>query len=301
MVELPDADVAALVDRALREDLGPTGRDVTATIALSRPRRARAAIVSKAAGVLAGLPFALATFRACDPAVELRAARADGDTLAPGDRVLEIAGDAAGLLRAERTALNFLQRLSGIATLTRRFVDAVAGTGTSILDTRKTTPGLRWAEKYAVACGGGTNHRIGLFDQVLLKENHFACALPEGYEAVVARAVAEGPAGVAVVAEARDQAEALAAVRGGAGVVMLDNFELGPRLRAAIAAVRSEAQRRGSSVAIEISGGVVLGNVADYAACGVDRISVGALTHSARALDLSLLVELGEVVPEAAR
>ena len=300
-MQLPDALIAEVVERALREDLGPRAEDVTVRIALRRPRSARARIVAKARGVLAGLPVAAATFRSCDPNVRLRFHREDGEDVAPGDLVMEIEGDAAALLRAERTALNFLQRMSGIATTTRRFVDAVADTSTRILDTRKTTPGLRVLEKYAVRQGGGTNHRIGLFDQVLLKENHFACALPETYQEVVARAVAEGPQGVAVVAEARDLDEAVAAVRGGAGVVMLDNFELGERLRVAIAAVREEASRLQRAVEIEISGGVVLDNVAAYAACGVDRISIGALTHSARALDLSLLCEVGHQVAGGAR
>ncbi|MBI5851853.1 MAG: carboxylating nicotinate-nucleotide diphosphorylase [Planctomycetes bacterium] len=300
-MQLPAALVDDLVARALREDLGPRGEDLTTAIAVQRPRRARARIVAKASGVIAGLPFALAAFRATDPDVVLTPQVADGDRVGRGDAVLRIDGDAGGVLRAERTALNFLQRASGIATLTRAFVDAVAGTRASILDTRKTTPTLRAAEKYAVRMGGGTNHRFGLFDQVLLKENHFACALPEPVESVVARATAAGPPGVPVVAEARELAEALAAVRGGAGVVMLDNFELGSRLRDAIAAVRAEAERCGRGVQIEVSGGITLDNVAAYAACGVDRISIGALTHSAKALDLSLLVDIGAAAPEVVR
>ncbi|MCC6782708.1 MAG: carboxylating nicotinate-nucleotide diphosphorylase [Planctomycetes bacterium] len=300
-MELPAALVDDLVRRALGEDLGPNGVDLTTAVALRTPRRARARIVAKSAGVLAGLPLALAAFSSCDPAVHLVPHRRDGERVERGGLVLEIAGDAAALLRAERSALNFLQQLSGIATLTRAFVDAVAGTGAAILDTRKTSPGLRAVEKYAVRMGGGTNHRFGLFDQILLKENHFACAAPESVESVVARAVARSPAGVPVVAEARDLGEALAAVRGGAQIVMLDNFELGTGLRDAVRAVRGEAARLGRRVALEISGGIVLDNVAAYAACGVDRISVGALTHSAKALDLSLLVEIGAVAPEAVR
>jgi nicotinate-nucleotide pyrophosphorylase (carboxylating) len=280
------------VHRALSEDLGSEHLDVTTRLSLTSPRRAKARLVAKASGVMAGLDVACAVFRACDPTVSLELRREDGEAVRPGDLVLEIAGDAAGLLAAERTALNFLQRLSGVATLTRKFVDAVAGTGASILDTRKTTPGLRTFEKRAVALGGGTNHRIGLYDQVLLKENHFACAAPDSYEDVVARCVAGSPAGRAVVAEARDLAEAVAAVRGGAGVVMLDNFPLGRELDAAILAVRHEAVRVGREVALEVSGGVRLDTVAAYARAGVDRISIGALTHSAPALDLSLLTEV---------
>ena len=284
--------IDAAVRLALREDLGPGGVDVTTELALTGPRRASAKIVAKAIGVLAGLDVACAVFRTCDSGVVLTHRRQDGDEVRPGDIVLEIAGDAAGLLAAERTALNFMQRLSGVATLTRRFVDSVAGTGASILDTRKTTPGLRAFEKRAVALGGGVNHRIGLYDQVLLKENHFASAAPESYEAVVARAAAGSPGGRAVVAEARDLEEAVAAVRGGAGVVMLDNFPLGQELDGAIQAVRREAARLGRQVGLEVSGGVRLDTVAAYARAGVDRISIGALTHSAPALDLSLLTEV---------
>jgi nicotinate-nucleotide pyrophosphorylase (carboxylating) len=193
------------------------------------------------------------------------------------------------VLVAERTALNFVQRLSGIATLTRSFVGAVAGTGAVILDTRKTTPGLRLLEKAAVVAGGGQNHRIGLYDQVLLKENHFGFARPLGYEDVVRRCV--GQQGAPVVAEARTIAEAEAAVRGGAGVVLLDNFAPGEPLRQAVAAVQKAAAAMKRTVLTEASGGVDLPRVRAFAECGVDRISIGALTHSARAVDLSLLVE----------
>jgi nicotinate-nucleotide pyrophosphorylase (carboxylating) len=224
---------------------------------------------------------------ASDCQVELL--RRDGETFAPGDLVLHVAGSMRALLVAERTALNFVQRLSGIATATRAFVDAVAGTRARILDTRKTTPGLRLLEKEAVVSGGGCNHRFGLFDQVLLKENHFAFARPSSYEETVRRCV-EGQA-APVVAEARNVAEALAAVRGGAAVVLLDNFAPGEALRAAVAAVRSAASAQGRAVEIEASGGVDLRTVRAFAESGVDRISVGAITHSAPAVDLSLLVE----------
>jgi nicotinate-nucleotide pyrophosphorylase (carboxylating) len=283
--------VTGIVTRALGEDLGEAG-DVTTRLVLPDARPCSARIVAKADGTLAGLPFAVAAFRASDPGVLLDVRHDDGDRVAPGEVVMTVAGDARAVLAAERTALNFLQRLSGIATLTRRFVDAVAGTASAILETRKTTPGLRLAEKYAVRAGGGRNHRMGLYDQVLLKENHFACAAPEDYESVVRRAVTTGPPGVPVIAEARDVAEARAAVRGGAGVVMLDNFEAGEPLSDAIAAVRATAAGLGRTVEIEVSGGIRLENVATYARSGADRISVGALTHSAPALDLSLLVEV---------
>lgn len=281
------------VHRALVEDLGvdPPDADADVTSRLSVPAslRAEARITAKAHGVLAGLECARVAFTRLDPESVVEVARGDGARVVPGDLVLTVRGRMRGLLAAERTALNFLQRLSGVATLTARFVEAVAGTGARVLDTRKTTPGLRLLEKAAVLAGGGSNHRIGLYDQVLLKENHFACARPLPFDEVVRRCVAGHPA--PVVAEAQTVAEAVAAVKGGASVVLLDNFAPGPILREAVAAVRQAAKERGTPIEIEASGGVRLENVRAYAVCGVDRISIGALTHSAPALDLSMLVE----------
>lgn len=283
----------ATVRAALVEDLGvspPTAAgDLTSRLALPELRRGRARLFAKANGVLAGTDCAVAAFTALDPTAEVELLHRDGDAVAPGDLVLTVAADMRSLLAAERTALNFVQRLSGVATRTRAFVAAVAGTAARILDTRKTTPGLRSLEKRAVLAGGGHNHRIGLYDQVLLKENHFGFARPMAYEDVVRRCVQGQPG--PVVAEARTTEEAVAAVRGGASVVLLDNFTPGPGLRAAVAAVRAAAAAAGRSVAIEASGGVDLHNVRSFAECGVDRISIGALTHSAPALDFSLLVE----------
>jgi nicotinate-nucleotide pyrophosphorylase (carboxylating) len=273
------------VRSALEEDLGPG--DVSA-IAIPPGARARARLVAKAPGVLAGLAAFRRAFELCDPQVQCRFLAQDGEVVAAGAEVALVVGRAAGLLAAERTALNFLQRLSGVATLTRRFVDAVGGRA-RILDTRKTTPGLRALEKYAVRCGGGENHRFGLFDQAMLKENHLALA-GSSPEHAVRQARATLGSAMLLHVEARDEDEALAAVRGGADVVLLDNMDparissLAPRLRAA----RSAAER---PLRIEASGGVTLLNVAEFAASGVDRISVGALTHSAPALDLSLLME----------
>ncbi|MFY9341992.1 MAG: carboxylating nicotinate-nucleotide diphosphorylase [Planctomycetota bacterium] len=281
------------VRRALAEDLGSEelspAADVTSTLALPAGLRGRARVVAKGAGVLAGTECAVATFRLLDPAVVCELRRRDGQSFAAGDVLLELAGLMRPLLAAERTALNFLQRLSGIATATRAFVDAVAGTKAVILDTRKTTPGLRLLEKAAVVAGGGANHRIGLFDQVLLKENHFAFARPRPYLEVVQRCVAAQAR--PVVAEARTLDEGLAAVRGGAAVVLLDNFRPGPALAKVVAALRDAARAAGRDIAIEASGGVTLANVRAFADSGVDRISVGAITHSAPAIDLSLLVE----------
>jgi nicotinate-nucleotide pyrophosphorylase (carboxylating) len=288
----PD-DVREAVRRALAEDLGSAdldvARDVTSRLSVPAGRRGRARVVAKGQGVLAGTECAAAAFTLLDPAARCVVHRRDGQPFARGDLVLEVESDMRCLLAAERTALNFLQRLSGVATLTRAFVDAVAGTPARILDTRKTTPGLRLLEKAAVAAGGGQNHRIGLYDQVLLKENHFGFARPASYEDVVRRCVREQSA--PVVAEARDLAEARAAVRGGAAVVLLDNFAPGAPLRAAVDAVRAEAAAAGRAALTEASGGVTLATVRAFAESGVDRISIGALTHSAPAVDLSLLVE----------
>ena len=294
-MDLPDATLRDCVRRALAEDLGRDDlcldADVTTRLSVAAGRRGRARLKAKSRGVLAGTACALMAFQLLDPAVQVDLQRRDGDALQPGDIVFHVEGDMRALLAAERTALNFVQRLSGVATSTRAFVDAVAGTGARILDTRKTTPGLRRLEKDAVVSGGGHNHRIGLFDQVLLKENHFGFASPLSYESVVRRCV-EGQR-QPVVAEARNIDEAAAAVRGGAAVVLLDNFKPGPSLRDAVAAVRTAAAAAGraGSVQTEASGGVDLDSVRAFAECGVDRISIGALTHSAKAIDLSLLVE----------
>jgi len=291
-----ECQVASLRDcvrRALAEDLGhqdlAVDRDVTSRLSVPVGRRGRARLVAKSAGVLAGLDCAVESFVALDPAAVTSSRFADGSAFTRGDLVLEVESDMRSLLAAERTALNFVQRLSGVATLTRSYVDAVAGTGAQILDTRKTTPGLRLLEKAAVAAGGGRNHRIGLYDQVLLKENHFGFARPASYEDVVRRCVREQQA--PVVAEARDVTEALAAVRGGAAVVLLDNFVPDGTLHDAVRAVREAARGLGRKVLTEASGGVNLRTVRAFAEAGVDRISIGALTHSAPAVDLSLLVE----------
>ena len=290
----PGESLEDVVRRALAEDLGRADLslegDLTSTCAVPAERRGRATLIAKSAGVLAGVDCARAAFAALDPAAEVEQRLADGARFAPRDVVLVVEGMMRAVLAAERTALNFVQRLSGIATMTRAFADAVAGTSAEILDTRKTTPGLRALEKAAVRAGNGTNHRFGLFDQVLLKENHFAFAKPLGYEEVVRRCVAARVGDV--VAEARTIDEARAAVRGGAAIVLLDNFAPGDALRAAVAAVRAEASQAERPVAIEASGGIHLGNVRAFADCGVDRISIGALTHSAPAVDLSLLVEV---------
>ena len=276
------------VCRALEEDLGSLG-DITVAASLPSGARGEAVILARQVGVLAGRDVARACFRALDPTVEFgEADLPDGAAVAPDARIMTVRGEAAALLSAERTALNFLQRMSGIATRTARFVAAVDGCEVEILDTRKTTPLLRVFEKYAVSVGGGVNHRVGLFDQILLKENHFSLS-GRPYQDVVESAVTVAMA--PVVAEAQTVEEGLAAVAGGASIVLLDNFQPGPELQAAVGELRSAAAQAGRDLLVEASGGVTLATVRAFAECGVDRISVGALTHSVEALDMSMLTK----------
>ena len=276
-------ELAALVRTALAEDVGPG--DVTTDAIVPAERTARAVIRAKAPGVLAGVEAARLTFALLDPTVAWTG-EDDGASLVSGDIVATIEGPARALLVGERTALNFLQRLSGIATLTRRYVDAVAGTSARILDTRKTTPGLRALEKAAVRAGGGTNHRFGLHDMVLVKENHIAVA--GGIEQAVALARAHAPAGIDVEVEVRDLAELERALRAGVDRVLLDNMSTA---RMAEAVRLRDSLGASGRAALEASGNMTLDRVAEVAATGVDFISVGALTHSAPALDLSMIVE----------
>jgi nicotinate-nucleotide pyrophosphorylase (carboxylating) len=265
------------VERALAEDVGPG--DVTTAVTVPDTARARALITQKAPGVIYGLALAEETFRALDRAVRTRRLANEGEWR-EGGPVLEAEGSARALLTGERTALNFLQRLSGVATLTARCVREVEGTGAQILDTRKTTPGLRAVEKAAVAAGGGTNHRAGLYDAILIKENH--AALAGGVGAAVRQARERAP-GVPLEVECRDLQEVDEALSAGAPMILLDNMNV-EQLRAAVEHVGGRAQ-------LEASGGVTLQTLRDIAATGVHFISVGALTHSAPALDVSLLLE----------
>ena len=271
--------VFELIDRALAEDVGPG--DVTTAALVDPAATARARIEQKAEGAVAGLEVAEAVFHRVHPGLRWRA-HAEAGRWRDGGLVAEVAGPAAGIVTGERVALNFLGRLSGIATLTARFVAAVEGTGARILDTRKTTPGLRALEKLAVAAGGGENHRAGLYDAILVKENH--AALAGGVGPAARRAVAAGAAaGLAVEVECATLAELEEALAAGAGRVLLDNMSLG-ELREAVALTAGRAR-------LEASGGVTLTTVREIAETGVDVISVGALTHSAPALDLSLTLE----------
>jgi nicotinate-nucleotide pyrophosphorylase (carboxylating) len=269
--------ITEAVARALAEDVGDG--DLTTTATVPEQARARALITQKAPGVVFGLELAEATFRALDPSTEARRLVDEGQWR-DGGPVLELEGSARALLTGERTALNFLQRLSGVATLTARCVREVAGTGARILDTRKTTPGLRTLEKAAVAAGGGTNHRAGLYDAILIKENHAALAGGVG-EAV--RQARERAPGVPLEVECRTPEEVDEALAAGAPMILLDNMTP-PQLAAAAKHVAGRAE-------LEASGGVTLDTLREIASTGVQFVSVGALTHSAPALDLSLLLE----------
>jgi nicotinate-nucleotide pyrophosphorylase (carboxylating) len=279
----PDAEeLAALVRCALAEDVG--AGDLTAQAIVTPEARARGRIRAKQAGVVSGLRPAREVFRQIDPALEFDARLDDGDAVSPGALLAVVRGAAQSILSAERTALNFLQHLSGIATLTARFVEQVAGSGVRILDTRKTTPGLRLLEKQAVRHGGAANHRLGLYDAVMIKDNHIAAA--GGMEAALAGLNKLGCV-VPVVVEVRNLDQLRAAAASGANQLLLDNFtpdEVG----AAVDVVRKVRQAGEREIAIEVSGGITLANVASYAQPGVDYISVGGLTNSAPALDIAL-------------
>jgi len=260
--------VDEVIDRALAEDVGDG--DLTTRILVPPDLRATATIVQKEPGVIAGLDVAAAVFARFE--VRLEPAK---------DVVARLDGPAAGILTAERTALNFLGRLSGIATLTSHYVQAVEGTGARILDTRKTTPGMRKLEKAAVAAGGGVNHRMGLYDAVMIKENHAAAA--GGLATATRKAVSEAPEGVEVCVECETPEDVDVAIEAGARRLLLDNMTPAELVEC--------VARAGGVATLEASGGVSLENVREVAETGVDFISIGALTHSARALDLSLLFD----------
>lgn len=275
----PD-DLQAQVRRALAEDLG--WGDVTTQGLVDPSVQARGVVAFRESGVVAGLPVAAAVFAVLDPNVHWQTHVADGQTVAAGTTVAEVSGPAASLLTGERLALNYMQRLSGIATLTARYVRALDGSRARLVDTRKTTPGLRSLEKYAVRCGGGGNHRHGLSDGVLVKDNHIAILGRQGVglQEVVARARATAPHSLRVEVEVDrvDQIEAV--IAGGADIILLDNMPP-PVLTEAVRLVAGR-------VLTEASGGITEANIRACADAGVDLISVGALTHSARALDIGL-------------
>jgi nicotinate-nucleotide pyrophosphorylase (carboxylating) len=279
--ELP-ADLANQVEAALREDLG--AGDVTATL-VPAAQRVHGSVITREAAVLCGRAWVDETFRQLDPKVQLTWRAADGERVAAQQVIFAIAGPARPVLSGERTALNFLQLLSGTSTTARRFVDAVAGTRCQILDTRKTVPGLRTAQKYAVRCGGARNHRMGLFDQVLIKENHIAAA---GSLTGAIEAARRDAAGIAIEVEVETLGELQEALNARPDIIMLDEFSLDD-LRTAVELNRAH----GGHARLEVSGSVSLEGVRAIAETGVDYISVGALTKHVRAIDLSMRLDFG--------
>jgi nicotinate-nucleotide pyrophosphorylase (carboxylating) len=274
------AEVTALIQLALLED--DAAGDITTAALIPEGMAARAEMQVKTGGVIAGLPIAAAVFQAVDETLVFTKLVTEGSTVHAGDRVAQISGPAGSILRAERVALNFTQRLSGIASLTRRYVDAVAGTSAHIWDTRKTTPGLRELEKYAVCQGGGKNHRGSLSQAVLIKDNHLAALDSRGIglAAAVTQARRNAPPGTVIEVEVTDLDEARTAAEAGADVILLDNMTPDE--------MREVVRELGGRVKLEASGGINLDTVRAVAQTGVDIISVGALTHSVPALDISL-------------
>jgi len=275
------SDIDPIIDAALKEDI-PEG-DITSESLLSAASRSRAAFLAKEAGVLAGLGVARRVFERIDPEVRFRALSRDGRSFEAGDILAEVWGRSISLLKGERTALNFLQRMSGIATKTRRFVEAVAGTDAKILDTRKTTPTLRRLEKYAVRMGGGENHRSSLSDMALIKDNHLA--LVGSISEAVRRAREKVGRGTVIEVEVADFAAAKEAAAAGANRIMLDNMSLG-RMRTIVRWLKGR-------VPVEVSGKVTLRRARRIAELGVEYISVGGLTHSFSSVDISLEFKRG--------
>lgn len=273
---LPDADT--LIERAIAEDLGERG-DITSLATLKPGTRVRGRIIAKAPGVIAGLQLVIGVYARIDPDLSYRQFVQDGDAVVRGQDICEVEGEARSVLAGERTALNFLQRLSGIASMTAQFVNAVAETETFILDTRKTTPGWRTLEKYAVKMGGGQNHRIGLYDAVLIKDNHIDAA--GGVTAAISAVrSSELAVGLPVICEVRDFQELAEALQEGVDRILLDNMSEDE--------MRQAVEMVGGRIPLEASGNMTLARVKAVAETGVNYISVGALTHSAPALDLSM-------------
>ncbi|MFO7946098.1 MAG: carboxylating nicotinate-nucleotide diphosphorylase [Armatimonadota bacterium] len=271
-----DYSLTGITARALAEDLGPG--DITSELSVAERTQAEGQFVAKEPGVLSGLDVCEACFMQLDPECDFDACLAEGGSFEPGARLATITGNARAILGAERCALNFLQRLCGIATLTQQFVRRVNGTAATIVDTRKTTPGLRVLEKRAVLAGGGANHRFALYDAILLKDNHIAIA--GGVTEAVQRARDKAPHTLKIEVEVTTLDQLDEALAAGADIVLLDNMTV-EQLAEAVC-------QTGGRVPLEASGGVDLDTVADIAATGVDYISVGALTHSAPAIDISL-------------
>jgi nicotinate-nucleotide pyrophosphorylase (carboxylating) len=275
----PERTWLPLVELAVSEDIGPG--DATTPLIVELGRSGLAIIEAREPLVVCGLEIASAVFRKIDPRIQLRPTRSDGESAGPGDVLAMCAGELRSVLAAERTALNFLMRMCGVATWTRRFVDAVADTGVRIVDTRKTLPGWRSLDKYATSIGGAVNHRAGLYDGILIKDNHVAIA--GGVGLAVKTALTTAPANLRVAVEVESEAQAIEAVEAGASYLLLDNRTLSE--------MRSIAERLADRAQLEVSGGVHLDNVRAIAETGVHRISIGALTHSAPAADVALEIE----------
>jgi nicotinate-nucleotide pyrophosphorylase (carboxylating) len=271
-----DRQISLDVERAFQEDLADRG-DLTATL-IPAEKRAYARIITREDGILAGTAWLAACFEKLDPDARIFWLAEDGESVTAGQTLCELEGNARALLTAERPALNFLQTLSGVASETRNYVAAVSGTRSRIYDTRKTIPGLRVALKYAVICGGGENQRMGLFDGILIKENHIAAA--GGVRPALERARAIAPTGVAVQIEVENKVQLNEALDAGAALILLDNFNL-EDMRDAVLFTDGRAE-------LEASGGITLDNVRSIAETGVDRISIGNLTKNIRAMDLSM-------------
>jgi nicotinate-nucleotide pyrophosphorylase (carboxylating) len=278
---MPDPiELSHIVERALAEDLA--GGDVTTDALIPQHIEASASFVPRKPGVIAGLDVAKAVFLRIDPEVRFSAKLVDGDVVEGGETVATVTGSLASILKAERVALNFMQRMSGIATMTADYVKAVKHTQTAIVDTRKTVPGLRALDKYAVAAGGGRNHRRNLSDGVLIKDNHIAALQAEGFslQHIVRRARANAPHTVKIEVEVESLEEVPAALEGGADIIMLDNMS--------VDAMRKAVQLCRGKCLTEASGSITMETVAKVAETGVDMISIGALTHSVKALDIGL-------------
>ena len=278
MQDLHD-EIRANVQRALQEDIG--SGDLTASL-IPSGKILTATVISRENAVLCGMQWFEACFVSLAAGAEIEWFAKDGDAVQAGQTLCKIKGNARALLTAERSALNFLQLLSAVATQTKRYADAIAGTGAVIVDTRKTLPGLRLAQKYAVTCGGGVNHRIGLYDGILIKENHIIAA--GGIQSVLSRAREIAPPGVFIQIEVESLQELQEALAAGARMVLLDNFTLN-QLSDAVTLIRRQA---GETVILEASGNISLDNVRQVAETGVDRISIGGLTKNIQAVDLSM-------------
>jgi len=282
-IEPTEKEIDAAISIALEEDTA--GGDATSEALIPPELAGKASVLVKEKGVLAGIDVAARVFQRVDPSLKIDVLIKDGTAIQPGDIAATVAGSAASLLKAERTALNFLQRMSGIASLTAQYVAEVKDSPAGIYDTRKTTPGLRVLEKYAVRMGGGHNHRLNLGDAVLIKDNHIAALRAAGMnlKEIIAKAREKAPAGITIEIEVTNAAEAEEALQAGTDIIMLDN--MGAK------EMRQVVEMAAGRANLEASGNVTLANVREVAMTGVDIISIGALTHSYKALDISLEME----------